>query len=529
MMKGKMTLQRRLILPILLLGLVTLFSNLLAVFSINNVHANAGTIVDRYMVSEARLEELRRSMMDVHRLALSHIVAADHATMIRLVGEIKKEEAGLDEQLAAYQSFVAPEDMETYRSLLQDYDSFKHSLVYLVCASADSKTQDAYAIANGDVASWSGAVEKRLDTLSASVSSQAEEARDRLSAVYLTALITSAAALLIGILLVMAAFRIIQRYVIAPIRDAMGTLQGSSQRISGVVGEVRQRTRTSSGSVREFSRLTERLSAVLEEIAGSTASIQANAAGTQGDARSIAEECSAITTYAVEMRGRAQEMEQAAKSEEQAVRAKTTEILSVLDEAIEKSRQVDRINILTKDILSISASTDLIAVNASIEAARAGEAGKGFAVVAQEIRKLADSCAETAGHIQEVSGTVTGAVEYLTGSARELSDYLSKAIQDQLERTVQAGRQYREDSWYIGRSMEAFNDRTTHLGSAMDEIASSITSISKAIDSAVSGINGAAGSTHTLVDDMAGITAGMDTNQEIVGELQKQMDVFANL
>ena len=209
--------------------------------------------------------------------------------------------------------------------------------------------------------------------------------------------------------------------------------------------------------------------------------------------------------------------------------AKTTEILSVLDEAIEKSRQVDRINILTKDILSISASTDLIAVNASIEAARAGEAGKGFAVVAQEIRKLADSCAETAGHIQEVSGTVTGAVEYLTGSARELSDYLSKAILDQLERTVQAGRQYREDSWYIGRSMEAFNDRTTHLGSAMDEIAGSITSISKAIDSAVSGINGAAGSTHTLVDDMAGITAGMDTNQEIVGELQKQMDVFANL
>ncbi len=35
--------------------------------------------------------------------------------------------------------------------------------------------------------------------------------------------------------------------------------------------------------------------------------------------------------------------------------------------------------------------------------------------------------------------------------------------------------------------------------------------------------------TRVLVDDMAGITARMDTNQEIVGELQKQMDVFANL
>jgi len=528
-MKGKLTLQQRLVLPILLLGLVTLLSNLLAVFGIHNVNANAGTIADEYMASEAQLEEIRRSMMDIHRLALSHIVAADHASMIRLVGEIKEEEAALDGKLAAYETFVLPEDQETYSALLGDYGDFKHALVDLVCASADSRTQAAYAVANGDAALCSEAVEAGIDSLHASVRAQLGEARGRLSAVYAASLATSALTLVIGVLLVAAAFRMVRAHVIAPIRDAMGTLQGSSQRISGVVGEVRQRTRTSSGSVRELSRLTERLSAVLEEIAGSTASIQASAAGTQGDARSIAEECSAITTYAVEMRGRAQEMEQAAKSEEQAVRAKTTEILSVLDEAIEKSRQVDRINILTKDILSISASTDLIAVNASIEAARAGEAGKGFAVVAQEIRKLADSCAETAGHIQEVSGTVTGAVEYLTGSARELSDYLSKAILDQLERTVQAGRQYREDSWYIGRSMEEFNDRTTHLGSAMDEIAGSITSISKAIDSAVSGINGAAGSTHTLVDDMAGITAGMDTNQEIVGELQKQMDVFANL
>ena len=32
-----------------------------------------------------------------------------------------------------------------------------------------------------------------------------------------------------------------------------------------------------------------------------------------------------------------------------------------------------------------------------------------------------------------------------------------------------------------------------------------------------------------LVDDMSGITAGMGTNQEIVRELQKQMDVFSNL
>ena len=95
-MRGKLTLQQRLILPIVLLGLVAFLSNILAVFSINNVHSNAKTIVDKYMVSEGRLEEIRRSMMDIHLLALSHIVAADHATMIRLVQEIKAEERTLD-------------------------------------------------------------------------------------------------------------------------------------------------------------------------------------------------------------------------------------------------------------------------------------------------------------------------------------------------------------------------------------------------------------------------------------------------
>lgn len=384
-------------------------------------------------------------------------------------------------------------------------------------------------MANGDTALWSAAVEEDIDTLSAAVSGRTGKARGRLFTVYIISLVISAVTLVIGVLLVAAAFRIIRKYVIAPIHGAMEMLQDSSQRISGVVGEVRQRTQTSSGSVRDLSGLTDRLSAVLEEIAGSAASITGSASGTQEDVQSMAEECAAITAYSVEMRGRAEEMERSAQEEMETVRAKTEEIMSVLDQAIEKSRSVNQIQSLTKDILNISSSTDLIAVNASIEAARVGQAGKGFAVVAQEIRNLADSCAETASHIQEVSTVVTGAVDYLSDSAQELAGYLGKAVLSQLEKSVQAGRQYREDSDYVGRSMESFNDRTIRLKGAMNEIADSISSISGAIDGAASGITGAAGNTRVLVDDMAGITIGMDTNQEIVGELQKQMDVFANL
>ncbi len=528
-MRGKLTLQQRLILPIVLLGLVAFLSNILAVFSINNVHSNAGTIVDEYMVSEGKLEEIRRSMTDIHLLALSHIVAADHATMIRLVQEIKAKEASLDEMLASYESFVSEEDAAVYQSLLQDYDAFKHALVDLVCASADSKTQEAYATANGDVAHWSEAADQSVANLYAAVSDRAEAARRHLTFVYITALVISAATLTAGVLLVAAAFRIIRKHVISPIHDAMDTLQDSSERISGVVSDVRQRTQTSSGSVRDLSGLAEQLSAALEEIAASTSAIQRSTSGTQSDARTMAEECSAITAYSVEMRERAEEMERSARLEMDEVRKKTSEIMSLLDQAIEKSQNVNQISVLTKAILNISASTNLIAINASIEAARAGAAGAGFSIVAQEIRQLADSCAETANNIQEVSGVVTGAVDYLSESARELAGYLSQAIMTQLDRSVQAGQQYREDSDYVGHAMEAFNDRTARLKTAMDDIAGSISNISGAIDDAVSDVTGVAGSTRVLVDDMEGITAGMGTNQEIVGELQKQMDVFSNL
>ena len=528
-MKNRLTLQQRLILPIVLLGLVTLLSNILAVFSLNNVNSSAGTIVDEYMVSEARLEEIRHSMMNIHRLALSHIVAADHSTMIRLVGEIKAEENTLDERLESYRELVDQKELGTYENLLSDYASFKHALVRLVCASADSKTQEAYSMANGDVARYSTAAEESINALYRAVSDQATEARNHLLVVYLSSLVISVLTLIAGILLVIAAFRVIRRFVIAPIQDAMDTLQGSSQRIRDVVGEVRDRTQNSSKSVQALSSLTDQLSAAIEKIADSTNSISHSASGTLDDARTMAQECSAITTYSIDMRVRAEEIQQSAQTNMEIVRSRTQEIMSNLNKAIEKSQSVNQISILTKDILSISSSTDLIAINASIEATRAGEAGKGFAVVAQEIRRLADSCTETANHIQEVSGIVTGAVGYLTGSAQELVDYLGKAVLSQFEQSVKSGQQYRDDAVYIQNSIEAFNTRVERLKAAMDEIAGSISNISAAIGGAASDVTGAADSTHSLVGEIDGITARMRTNQEIVGELRNQVDVFANL
>lgn len=210
------------------------------------------------------------------------------------------------------------------------------------------------------------------------------------------------------------------------------------------------------------------------------------------------------------------------------IQKKAADILDVLEEAIKNSKSVDQVNNLTKDIVAISSTTNLIALNASVEAMRAGEAGKGFAVVASEIKTLANSCSKTAGRIQEVNQIVTNAVHNLSRHSQDMADYLSETILTEFREFVRSGRQYKEDAEYVKEMIDAFNSRTDRLRSSMIEIADSIGSITKAIDEGAAGITGVADSTKSLVSDMADITDRMDINREIVEELKKQMEVFSD-
>lgn len=111
-MKSKLTIQQRLILPIILLGIVALVSNALSVFGINNVNSNASNIVDNDMAGLEMLQNIRHTTANIHKMALSHIVAADYGTMIAVVREIKEEEEILEAYLEEYRKFVTAEEAD---------------------------------------------------------------------------------------------------------------------------------------------------------------------------------------------------------------------------------------------------------------------------------------------------------------------------------------------------------------------------------------------------------------------------------
>ncbi|MEY8339497.1 methyl-accepting chemotaxis protein [Lachnospiraceae bacterium 62-35] len=523
------SLKYRLIIPIALLGIVALLSNILSIINIHNVNASAANIADNYMDGKSRLAEICQSSMNIHKMALSHIVATDYDTMIILVQQIKEEEALLDGMLAEYEYHIIPEDQEQYQSLLTNYASFKHSLVHLVCSSASHKTQDAYALANGDVASYANAMKADIDALNASISKQTSEARTRLSIVYFISLAVGIAAVIACILLVFADLKLITNYVVIPVKSILKTIQESSGRINNMTGEVLKRTQTSKGSAAGLSALTEQLSATIQEMAGNVSVINDNTKNVRLDVHNIAKECSAITDYTVHMNARADAMQQSAQNSAEITGAKAEEILRSLNDAIEKSKSVDQINALTGEILAISQQTRLIALNASVEAANAGAAGKGFSVVAREVRDLAYSSQETANRIQAINSVVTAAVYNLSENAQNLIDYMNQSVLTEFQAFVKSGSQYKEDAAYIRRAMDQFHEQTERLKNSMSGIADSIDTITKAIDEGANGITGVASNTRNLADDMEDITQRMGVNQEVVEGLENETVVFDNL
>ena len=100
------SLKLRLIIPIAFLGIVAVLSNLLSIINIQNVNTSAANIADNYMDSKSRLSEICQSSMNIHKMALSHIVATDYDTMTTLVQQIKQKEALLDNMLAEYEYHI---------------------------------------------------------------------------------------------------------------------------------------------------------------------------------------------------------------------------------------------------------------------------------------------------------------------------------------------------------------------------------------------------------------------------------------
>lgn len=574
--KKKLSTKLIILIPVFILGIFSIISNVMSVSNIRNVNRSAVQISEVSLKNVSGLAEIQKQTQDIHNLGLSHIIAVDLDSMIQLVEKIRSQEDALEKDLESYKTYVTPDTQKEYNDIKKKYEELKYECANVMAFSAAGKNEDAYELANGKISKCADAIESDIESIKKIVNQDANAQRQKLTSAYHSSIVTSVVTILISIAALFSAMVAVLRWVIYPLTNTnreineiisgidnrqgdltrrvtitnnkevasvggginsfMAKLQeifrmisSNSRELEGVVNEVRESVQTSNGSVSDLSALTEELSATMQDISDNASRINENTESVAGEVKSIAEKTIEINQYTKEMKEHAEAMEHAARENMDTTGAKVNDIVSVLSQAIEDSNSVNQVDNLTNDILNIASQTNLLALNASIEAARAGDAGKGFAVVASEISQLAAASQEAANNIQSINAIVITAVHNLADNANGLVEYMNEKILPEFQKFVESGGAYHDKATFIESVMADFEAKTDSLQNSMDEIANSVNTISHAIEEGVSGVVSAADSTQVLVSDMDKISKKMDENFAIAEGLKKETSVFTKL
>lgn len=575
--KGKKKLSTKLILiPVFVVGFVSVISSGLSLKNLSKVNDAASQIVDTSMVGTEMLNDIEMETVNIHTLALAHIISTDLSSMIDIVSEVRNHEEKLKQLLDDYNPYVTLETKRNYRIICENYTSLVKECGNVMAYSAAGKNEEAYKTANGSIAKYSNNIEKAISSMREHVNSVTQEERKSLESTYRASVVTCTFTIAISIIaLLFVVFAVVTMVIkpllrtqkeingiivnidnkkgdltqrVTPINNAevdavgkginvfMTKLQAifkavvtNSARMERVVDDVRQSVQTSNSSVSDLSALTEELSATMQDISENASVINTNTDNVAKEVEIIAEKTEELTRYTKDMKVHAQSMESVARTNMETTDRKVSEILEVLQKAIEDSNSVKQVNSLTNDILNIASQTNLLALNASIEAARAGEAGRGFAVVASEISQLAAASQEAANNIQRINAVVTNSVTNLSDNANGLVSYINDSILPEFERFVESGVEYNDKASFIEGTMTDFKEKTDSLKQSMLEISSSINTISHAINEGVNGVVSAADSTQLIVEDMDNISHKMDENYEIADSLKKETSIFIKL
>lgn len=574
--QGRFSTKMIILIPVFVIGIISIISSVLAVKNIRKVNENATQIANGYMVCIADLGSIQIETEKIHRLGLSHIVATDLDSMISLVDVIRAEQTVLDGYLSDFEQFIDDSDRENYEAILSNYEGLKYENANLMAYSANGNKEAAYALANGAISEYADKIDQNIIAIQEVVNNNADTAKQQLTKVYKYSLTVSFVTIAVSTASLLFAVFSVLKMVIVPLsktkneineiidgidrregdltrrvtimenqevaavgsginlfmgklQDIFKTIIHNSKRMETVVNEVRESVMTSNSSVSDLSALTEELSATMQEMSDNASLINSNTESVAGEVNQIAERTTEINNYTKEMKGHADSMESAARSNMESTGTKVNEILEVLNRAIEDSNSVNQVNSLTDDILNIASQTNLLALNASIEAARAGDAGRGFAVVATEISQLAAASQEAANRIQQINSVVTQAVHNLADNANGLVQYMNESILPEFEEFVTAGSEYKNKATYIENVMNEFESKTDSLKNTMVEIQKSINTIAHAIEEGAKGVSNAADSTQVLVTDMENISNRMDENFEIATDLKKETAIFTKI
>lgn len=310
------------------------------------------------------------------------------------------------------------------------------------------------------------------------------------------------------------------------IREIMLNISENAEHLKESSGKVSSKLTNGEDEITDVSSVMEEMSAAMEESSASLEQINESI-------RQIFESIERIYGQAEEgsnssdvIMKNASEIYNRAVEEKQNAMQQAANMASSVHEKIEKSRDVEKIKELTRDIIHITEETNLLALNASIEAARAGESGRGFSVVADEIGKLALSSAASATEIQNVTAEVIQTVDELAAEAEEMITFMNETAMGGYEKLLETSESYQNNVGNMNEMMQRFTTESGQLKMNMDEIRKSLGDVKIAVSESTEGVTNVTGTAVRLANDISDIGKEADFNLEIVSRLNNEVGKF---
>lgn len=275
-----------------------------------------------------------------------------------------------------------------------------------------------------------------------------------------------------------------------------------------------------------ISATTQELSAGMEEMAAASEEMSAGSVEIDRAVDSIALRAEDGASLVDDINKRANDLSDNFMTSMQRTQSEFAKTKEALELALEESRNVEKINKLSRSILEIASKTNLLALNASIEAARAGEAGKSFAVVADEIRNLAENSKNTINEIQYITQIVTESVQHLSESSQMLLTLMSTDVVNDYQSMLNTVEQYKKDSAEMESMITDFSATSEELAASMQNMVKAINEIAATAAEAAGGSDEIARSTSTVADMSSDVLKHSELSKNSIEALNKLIDKF---
>ncbi len=309
------------------------------------------------------------------------------------------------------------------------------------------------------------------------------------------------------------------RNIMVNISDNSDLLNESSRVMAENLSEAEE-------SISDVSATMEEMSAAMEESSASLDQVNDSIGTVFGSIEEIYRQAEDGSRSSDVIMSNASEVYQNAVENRKNAEAQAADMAEAVQSKIEKSKEVEQIRDLTRNIISITQETTLLALNASIEAARAGESGRGFAVVADQIGKLATNSAGAATEIQKVTADVIASVDELAAEAEVMINFMNETAMGGYEKLLTTSENYQSDVGSMNEMMQRFAAESEELKRSMDLIRGSVENIKTAVNESAMGISNVSATVADLTESIGDIDRQADSNLGVAGQLKSEVNKF---